>query len=209
MMPQSPSQQASWRLTQFSQSPSAAPSYFPESRWWSEISYLLKVILILGICRSPRAPNLGCSGAELRGWFDVSPKNSAQDMMHERARCGDEAANHHLPMAAAFWMNHQNSFHRGMLKLNAKSDRFIALLSHLNIMATQYTCSLNAVYHPHWLVQWSHHCSHMCTPVHSPWLPGYMDVVQTVLITLTMAGLFLDRPRMFAVLCMFQYSSLS
>ena len=32
----------------------------------------------------------------------------------------------------------------------------------------------------------------MYIPVHSPWLPGYMDVVQTILIT--MAGLFLDRP---------------
>ena len=32
--------------------------------------------------------------------------------------------------------------------------------------------------------------------VHSPWLPGYIDVAQTVLVTLTMAGLFLDRSRM-------------
>ena len=57
----------------------------------------------------------------------------------------------------------------------------------LNVMATQYTCSLNGVYHPHWLVQWSHHCSCMCIPVHSPWLPGYVDVTQTVLVILTMA----------------------
>ena len=35
----------------------------------------------------------------------------------------------------------------------------------------------------------------MCIPVHSPWLPGYIDVTQTIL-TLTMAGLFLDRPCM-------------
>ena len=34
----------------------------------------------------------------------------------------------------------------------------------------------------------------MHIPVHSPWLPGYMNVVQTVLIILTMAQLFLDRP---------------
>ena len=57
----------------------------------------------------------------------------------------------------------------------------------------KYTCSLNGVYHPHWLVQWSH-CSHIRIPVHSSWLPGYIDVVQTILITLTMVGLFLDRP---------------
>ena len=31
----------------------------------------------------------------------------------------------------------------------------------------------------------------MCIPVHSPWLPGYIDVTQTVLVTLTMVGLFL------------------
>ena len=41
----------------------------------------------------------------------------------------------------------------------------------LNVMATQYTCSLNGVYRPHWLVQWHPHCSHMRIPVHSPWLP--------------------------------------
>ena len=34
----------------------------------------------------------------------------------------------------------------------------------------------------------------MCIPVHSPWLPGYTDVTQTVHVALTMAGLFPDRP---------------
>ena len=65
----------------------------------------------------------------------------------------------------------------------------------LNATATQYTCSLNGIYHPHWLVQWSHHCSHMGIPFHSPWLPDYIDVMQTILVILTMVGLFLDRPR--------------
>ena len=48
-------------------------------------------------------------------------------------------------------MNHPNSFCRGMFKLNAKSDADSLLysLSHLNVMATQYTCSLNGVYCPH------------------------------------------------------------
>ena len=62
----------------------------------------------------------------------------------------------------------------------------------LNATATQYTCSLNRIYHPHWLVQWSHHCSHMCIPVHSPWLSGYINVVQTILVILIMSGLFLE-----------------
>ena len=89
-------------------------------------------------------------------------------------------------------LNHLNSFCRGMFKLKAKFsvDLFLYSLSHFEATATQYTCSLSGVYHPHWLVQWSHHCSHMCIPVHSPWLPGYINVMQTVLIILTMAGLF-------------------
>ena len=42
--------------------------------------------------------------------------------------------------------------------------------------------------------------THMRIPVHSLfyqcWLPGYINGAQTILIILTMAGLFLDRPRM-------------
>ena len=64
----------------------------------------------------------------------------------------------------------------------------------LNVMATQYTCSLNDIYCPHWLVQWSRHCSRMCIPVHSPWPPGHISIVQTTLIVLTIAAVFLDRP---------------
>ena len=64
----------------------------------------------------------------------------------------------------------------------------------LNVMATQYTCSLNNIYRPHWLVQWSHHCLCMCIPVLSPWLPGYIDGTQTILVILTMTGLITDRP---------------
>ena len=45
----------------------------------------------------------------------------------------------------------------------------------LNAVATQCTCSLNNIYE-HWLVRWSRHCSRMCIPVHSPWLPGYIRV---------------------------------
>ena len=97
---------------------------------------------------------------------------------------------------AARSLNYPNTFHRGMFKLNAKLDAYALLYSvTLYVMATQYTCSLNNVYHPHWLVQWSH-CSCMCIPVHPPSLPGYIDVVQTVLVILTMARHFLDRPYM-------------
>ena len=90
-------------------------------------------------------------------------------------------------------LNHANSFHGEMLKLNAKFDGDPFLYSViLSVTATQYTCSLNSLYRPHCLVQWSCCCSHMHIPVHSPWLPGYMDVAQTILIIITMVGLFLD-----------------
>ena len=38
------------------------------------------------------------------GDFIFLPKNSAWDVMHELARCHDEAANHQLSIAAAFWI---------------------------------------------------------------------------------------------------------
>ena len=34
----------------------------------------------------------------------------------------------------------------------------------------------------------------MCIPVHSPWLSGYIDVEQTVVVITTMGGLFPDSP---------------
>ena len=96
-------------------------------------------------------------------------------------------------------LNHLNSFVKecSSLMQNLMQIRCSTHSVILNMMTTQYTHSLNAVYLPHWLVQWSHHCSHMCIPVHSPWLPGYTDVTQTILIILTMTDLFLDRPHIF------------
>ena len=66
----------------------------------------------------------------------------------------------------------------------------------LNGTATQDTGSLSDIYLPHWLVQWGCPCSHIRTAVYSPWLPGYSDVAQTILIMLTMAGFFPDRTPM-------------
>ena len=60
------------------------------------------MILVLGKARSHRAPNLDSREAESPGGFDVLPKNSAGEVMHEQAHCHDEAANHQLPIAAAF-----------------------------------------------------------------------------------------------------------
>ena len=62
-------------------------------------------------------------------------------------------------------------------------------------LLSRFECDNHTV---HMLTQW---CllllltsSSVCIPVHSPWLPGYINVVQTLLIILTMTGLFLDRP---------------
>ena len=98
-----------------------------------------------------------------------------------------------------------DSFQGGMFKLNTEFDAKICYSTCsviLNATATQYTCLLNGVYCLHWLVQWSRFCSGICIPVHYPWLPGYVDVVQTILVILTMAGLFPDRPHvMLVVIC--------
>ena len=137
-------------LTQFSQSPSAALLYFPESHRWSEIFSLTKVILVWRKVRSHRAPNLGCRGAESPGWFHVLPKNFAQDTMREWARCRDEAAHHQLPITAAFWIiqivsaEECSSLTQNSMQICCSTCSVI-----LDATATQYTCSLNGVYRPH------------------------------------------------------------
>ena len=122
---QSPSKQAPWDLRQFSQSPSIAWSYFPKSHQWSEVSYFSKVTLVLGKARSHRTPYLGCRGSESPGWFDVSPENSTQDMMHKRECCHDEAPNSQLPIAVAFWIIW--IVLQEMSKLNVKFDAYSLL----------------------------------------------------------------------------------
>ena len=193
MTPQSPSKQAPWDLTQFSQLSPVAPSYFPEFHQWSEISFLSKVILVLGKARSHRALNLGYRGLNHLGDLMFHQKLRMTRDAWE-ARCHDEAAIHQLVIAAAFWIIWVVSMEEcSRLTQNPMQICYSTSSVILKVMATQYTCSLNGIYHPHWLVQWSHHCSHMHSPGHCPWLSGYINVIQTILIILTMAGLFQDR----------------
>ena len=141
--------------------------------------------------RRHRVPNLGCRGAESPEWFDVSPGNSARDVMHEQAHYHDEAVNHQFPITAAFWIiwiistKECSSLMQNLMQIHSSTCSVI-----LNVMATQYTCSINGICCPCWLVQWSRHCSHMHIPVNSPWLGGYINIVQTVLFILTMVALF-------------------
>ena len=159
----------------------SCPSYFPEPHQRSEISSLSKVVLVLGKTRSCTVPNLCFRGAKSPGWFDVLPKNSAWDVMHGQAHCHDEAANRQLPIGADFWIIQMvsteecSSLMQNLMQICCSSCSVI-----LNVTATQYTCSLNGIYHFHCLVQWSRHCSCMYIPGHSPWLPGYIYVTQTV-----------------------------
>ena len=140
-------------------------------------------------------PTLSFRGVESPGWFDVSPKNSAADVRHEQAHCRDEAANHQLPIAVASWIigivsvEDCSSLMQNWMQICCYTCSVI-----LNVTATQCTRLLNVVCHPHWLVQWSHQCSCMRIPVHCPWVLGYIDVTQTVLIILTMVGLLPARP---------------
>ena len=142
----SPSKWEPWDLTQFSQLPLAALSYFPESHWLSEIFSLSKVILVLGKDRSCRAPDLGCRGTESPGWFDVSPKKLCM-------RCD-------AWVGALWWwscqswvahrcslMNHQNSFCRGMFKLNEKSDADSLLYSLSYFEYKDHTVHMHTQWH--------------------------------------------------------------
>ena len=71
----------------------------------------------------------------------------------------------------------------------------------LNVTTTQDTCSLHRCLPPPLTGTLT---VSLFTPVHSipsPWLPSYIDGTQTVLLMLTMAGLFPDRPRVSIPLC--------
>ena len=139
---------ACWDLIPFSQLPSAALTYFPESHLQPEISSLSKEILVLGKARSGRTPNLGCRGPESPGWFDVLP---------------EKLCTRHNAWAVVLWWscqspvfrgfglrNHPNSFCGGMFKLNVKfdADSCSACSVILNAMAIQCTYSHNSIYHP-------------------------------------------------------------
>ena len=100
----SPLQSRHLGTSQFSQLPSAALSYFPESHWQSEISSLSKVILAWGKARSHRVPNMGCKGSESPGWFNVLPKNSAWDMVHWVGVLSWWSCQSQLPIGVVFWI---------------------------------------------------------------------------------------------------------
>ena len=104
-------------------------------------------------------------------------------MIHEPTHCLDRAVSHQLPIAVAFWIiqivstEECLSLMQNLMQIHCSPCSVI-----LNVMATQYTCSLNGIYCAHWLVQWRLHCSDTHIPVHYPWLSGYVDVAKTLIM---------------------------
>ena len=122
----------------------SCPLYFHESHWWSEISSISKVILVLGKSRRRRTPNLVC-----RGLSHLGDLMFCQKTLHEMwcmSRC---AVMMKLPITSCpqlrGLLNHADSFHGGMFKLNPKIwCRFVVLL-------TQLECNNHT---EHVLTQW-------------------------------------------------------
>ena len=95
-------------------------------------------------------------------------------------------------------LNHPNSFHGGMFKLNAKfvADSLLCSISH-------FECHSHTV---HMLTQ-----RRLPPPVtstvksslfHFPWLPGFINVAQTIPVLWTMAEPFLDKPSVYMCVTM-------
>ena len=121
--------------------------------FWTELIFSWISLMVWnpwGKARSLRAPNLGYRRAESPEWFDVSQKNSAWAMMREQMHCCDEAANHQLPIAAAFWIirivstKECSSLMQNLMQIHCSTRSVI-----LDAMVAQYTCSLNSVYRLH------------------------------------------------------------
>ena len=175
--------------------PSAAPLYFPESYQLSETCTLSKVILVLGKAKSsPYMFNIlrcsaCCRPSRTCITFNRYSTVSEGFVPHFNLRCT------HCIVPKSL-LSHLNSFHRGMFKLNTKYDAESLLYS-----LSQFEWDGHTV---HMLTQWhlppprtSAVKSSLFMPGHSsplPQLPGYIYVTPTVLVVLTMAGLFLGRP---------------
>ena len=77
-----------------------------------------------------------------------------------------------------------NSFCRGMFKLNAKSDADLLLysLSHFECNGCTAHMLTQRCLSPPLSSTVKSSLSHTCIQVHSPWLPNYSNVVETILV---------------------------
>ena len=110
--------------------------YFLESHRWSEISSFSKVTLVLEKASSCRAPNLG-----YRGWatwviWCLAKKRCRCDAWGGTLLCWSCQS----PVAHSWGLlNHPNSFHGGMFKLNANFDADLLLYSLCRFEYNNYT----------------------------------------------------------------------
>ena len=208
MIPQSPSKWAPWDLTQFSQHLSHCSKYCKILCWnhhqllviFSLISLMVwnifpfKGDFSFGEARSLREPNLGCRGLSHMGDLMFCQKSLHGKWCMSRCIVLMKLPNQQLPIAAASWL--VCIFRREMFTLSAKFDADSLLYWLSNFECNGHTAHVLTQRHlpPPLLVLWSCHCSRVCIPVPSSWLPGYIDVMQTVLLILTMVRLFPDRP---------------
>ena len=150
--------------------------------------------LVLGKARSQRVPNLDCRGLSHLGDLMFHQKLCTRCDAWEGALLWWSC---HSPVAHSFsLLNHPNSFHGGMFKLNAKCDADSLLYS-----LSHFECDGHSV---HMLTQWhlpppltSTVKSSLFTHVHSSPLSlaaRSYGCHANRYITLTMDGLFPDRP---------------
>ena len=129
--------------------------------------------------------------------------------MHEQLHCHNEAANHQLPISGSL-LNHPNSFHRGMFKLNAKfdTDSLLCSLSHFDCnghtvhMLTQLRLlppltstvksSLFMHAHPQYLLLGSQVTSVSCKPFsfYEQWLDVFLDRSHIMVFYFKLLGKF-------------------
>ena len=150
MVPQSPSKQAPWHLTQFSPSPPAAPTYFPRSHRRSETSSLSKVVLVLGKAGSSGVPR-PASTSHCQWPIFVACIPHTLSILRSSACCRPsrtwvtsdrfstvfEASVPHISLLCTLCIipeslpSHPGSFHGGMFVLNTKSgaDSLLCSLS--------------------------------------------------------------------------------
>ena len=129
--------------------------YFPKSQRWSEISSLSKVILVLGKTRSCWVLKLGCRRAESRSTFSgvlLLAGFSEYGSLSTHSQPSLKHSCQNLVCAALIvsslksLLSHPNSFHEGMLKLNAKFNAHLLLY-----LLSHFECDGHAV---HMLTQW-------------------------------------------------------
>ena len=128
-------------------SPSAAPTYFLESYLWHEISSLSKVILVWGKARSHRVPYLGRRGLSHLGDLMFCQKTLRETWCMSKGvlswwTCQSPGAH------SCDLLNHVNSFHGGMFKLNTKFDVDSLLYSLSHFECDSHTVHMLTQWHP-------------------------------------------------------------